>query len=362
LNCNKDSPNNLRLIDGTLAITAIRENYSNKEYTSAKITTREGFTYGRFEIRAALPKGKMLRPAFFMQAEIFDGWAKNGQIDIMTNTQNNILAAGIHYGIPAKYEYNASGDFSTLSNLNDFHTYGIEWNESEIKWFFDDINRLTININRSLSSSYSRVGEPFDKRFRLLIHLGVGGGDSNNLFFPNEFLSLEDVINWKCSLLIIDYVRIYKWENGSQILNSSSNKVSVDKICKEVMPLITPKNPSNEKTSTTASNEKTSTTTVIIVSIISSILLLVLILIIVFLLIRQTNLKRINDENNIENYDDICDPERYDAIYTHNEYTEPYEELPQYCVVSEGTEKYEEMVDQKTDRNSNPRYLTMTKK
>jgi hypothetical protein len=118
------------------------------------------------------------------------------------------------------------------------------------------------------------------------------------------------------------------------------------------MPIIDPKN-----------IKKTSTTAVIIVSIISTyFLLLVLIPIIVFLLIRQTNLKRINDENNIDNNDDICDPEKCDAIDTHNEYTEPYEELPQYCVVSEGTEKHEEMVDRQNDRNSNPRYLAMTKK
>jgi beta-glucanase (GH16 family) len=95
LNCNTNSSQNLRLIDGTLAITVIHEKHLNKEYTSAKITTREGFTYGRFEIRAALPKGKMLRPAFFMPPEISDGWAENGQIDIMTNIQDNILAAGI---------------------------------------------------------------------------------------------------------------------------------------------------------------------------------------------------------------------------------------------------------------------------
>ncbi len=330
MNCNTNSSQNLRLIDGTLAITVIHEKHLNKEYTSAKITTREGFTYGRFEIRAALPKGKMLRPAFFMPPEIIDGWAKNGQIDIMTNTQNNILAAGIHYGIPAKYEYNPSGDFLTFSNLNDFHTYGIEWNESQIKWFFDDINRFTFNINRSLSSLYSRVGEPFDKPFRLVIHLGVGGGDGNIIFFPNEILALEDVVNWECSLLIIDYVRIYKWENGSQILNSNSNKVSVDKICKEIMPLITPKNVSNEKMSTTA---------VMIVSIVSSILLLVLISIIVFLIIRQINLKRINNENIIDNYDDNSDSERYDAIYTVNKCAQPYQELTESCVITKGTEK-----------------------
>ncbi len=353
MNCNTNSSKNLRLIDGTLAITVIREKYLNKEYTSAKITTREGFTYGRFEIRAALPKGKILRPAMSMIAEEYDGWAKNGQINIMTNIQDSKLGAGIHYSIPAQYEFNTSGDFSTLSNLNHFHTYSIEWNETEIKWFFDDINRLTININRTLSSSYSRVGEPFDKRFRLLIHLGVGGGDGNKDFFPNQVLSLEDVINWKCSLLIIDYVRIYKWKNGYQILNSSSNDVSVDKICEKVMPLITPKN---------ASNEKTSTTVVMIVSIISSFLLLVLIPIIAFLLIRQRKLKRINDENKNDNYDDICDPERYDTINSGHEYAQPYQELTEYYVLSEGTEKYEEIADRKNDRNSDPRYLTMTKK
>jgi hypothetical protein len=266
----------------------------------------------------------------------------------MTNTQNNKLGAGIHYSIdPVQYQSNRSGDFSTPSNLNDFHTYSIEWNESEIKWFFDEINHLTININQTLSSKYSRVGEPFGKSFKLAIDVGVGGANGENIYFPNQNLTLEDVINWECSLLIIDYFRIYKWENGSQIFNSSSNNVSVDKICRQVMPLITPKNVPKDKMFTTA----------IIVSLISSFLLVVLIPIIVFLLMRQRNLKRINGENNtdnIENYDEICDHERYDAIYTDYKYTEPYQELSRYSVVSEGIEKYEEMADQQKDRNSNP--------
>jgi hypothetical protein len=67
------------------------------------------------------------------------------------------------------------------------------------------------------------LGEPFDKRSKLQIVLGVGGHDRNSDLFSNEILSLEDIINWKCSLLIIDYMRIYKWDNGSQILNSKSS-------------------------------------------------------------------------------------------------------------------------------------------
>jgi beta-glucanase (GH16 family) len=55
-----------------LVIIPLKEKYLNKEYTSARITTKEGFTYGKFEIRAALPNGKMLRPAFFMIPEKFE--------------------------------------------------------------------------------------------------------------------------------------------------------------------------------------------------------------------------------------------------------------------------------------------------
>jgi hypothetical protein len=216
LNCNTNSSKNLQLTNGTLAITVIHEKLLNKEYTSGRITTREGFTYGRFEIRAALPKGKILRPSISMIEEKPDIWAKNGQIDIMTNIQDNILREGIHYSWdPPVYEYNTNGDFSTLSNLNDFHIYSIEWNKCEIKWFFDDINSLT--INRILISKYSRVVDPFDKRFRLLIYLGVGGNGSrygNNPFFPNQNLTPEDAINWKNPQLIIDYIRIYKWETS----------------------------------------------------------------------------------------------------------------------------------------------------
>jgi hypothetical protein len=58
------------------------------------------------------------------------------------------------------------------------------------------------------------VGEPFDKPFRLALNLGIGGNAGGNFYFPNQILSLEDVTNWKCPLLAIDYVRIYKWENG----------------------------------------------------------------------------------------------------------------------------------------------------
>ena len=51
LNC--FTKQNLRIINGTLALTAIRETYLNKYYTSAHIISKVNFTYGRIEIKAS---------------------------------------------------------------------------------------------------------------------------------------------------------------------------------------------------------------------------------------------------------------------------------------------------------------------
>jgi hypothetical protein len=59
----------------------------------------------------------------------FDGWAKNGQIDIMNNIEDNKLGASIHYRRnPVQNEFNT---LRALSGLNDFQTPSFESNESD---------------------------------------------------------------------------------------------------------------------------------------------------------------------------------------------------------------------------------------
>ena len=122
MNCNTNRPQNLRLINGTLAITAIYEKYLNKNFTSAKISTKKGFTYGKFEIRAALPKGKMLRPTMFMlpSSKVLK-WSIGGEIDIMTNVQFQQLGSGIHYNSPHIFDGLQDGLFSANISLDDFN-------------------------------------------------------------------------------------------------------------------------------------------------------------------------------------------------------------------------------------------------
>jgi hypothetical protein len=249
-------------------------------------------------------------------------WARNGQIDVMTYLQNNKLQSGLHYNVKPSYTYDTfkAGEYSINSNLNDFHTYSIEWDKFEIKWFFDQTQTLAKNINRTLGSIYSRDGQPFDQKFRLLIDLGVGPFKKH--FFPNSTSFREDVKKWNCSLFIIDYVRIYSLNNSYESSSKSSNDISANKICGTVMPHIRPKKNTNESNSH-------NTIHIVIFSILSFVLLISLISTVFLISLYLKKSKR--DNNVVTNIDHNClktdtrYPEVYDALNTHYNYINNYE-------------------------------------
>ena len=73
-----DSRSNSIVEDGVLKITAIKEQFEGKKYTSARMTTQRlfEFLYGKIEIRAKLPQGQGTWPAlWFLGANIDSvGW------------------------------------------------------------------------------------------------------------------------------------------------------------------------------------------------------------------------------------------------------------------------------------------------
>ncbi|CAG2168123.1 unnamed protein product [Oppiella nova] len=247
LHCNLDHPKNLQSTHGCLAITAARETNpyilsNNKNFSSAMITSKKGWSYGRFEIRAVLPNGKMLRPAFIMipTAEQTN-WPLDGQIDVMTNIQGSSLYAGAHYGLSQNYGYIGAEYNAISANLQDFHTYAVEWNETHIQWFFDD-NKYSedFDINKMLTTDYTKNGQPFDKAFKFILSLGVGG-DADYLF-PGMTLTESDYMSWKCSAIIIDYVRVYEWVDIHTVhsghISSVGDRTSSADICESVMSYI----------------------------------------------------------------------------------------------------------------------------
>ena len=70
-----------------MKITAKREDFQGKLYTSARINTQDKFefTYGRVEMRAKLPNWEGMWPAFWLLGAIIDeiGWPNCGELDIL---------------------------------------------------------------------------------------------------------------------------------------------------------------------------------------------------------------------------------------------------------------------------------------
>ncbi|MYL65243.1 family 16 glycosylhydrolase [Bacillus hwajinpoensis] len=200
---------NARVEDGSLVIEAHKENFGGNDYTSAKLTTQNkgDWTYGRYEIKAKLPKGQGMWPAIWMMPtdyELYSDWPATGEIDIMEllGHDPDTVYGTLHYGKPWKntgesYDLPV-GDFS-----DEYHTFTLDWEPGEFRWYVDGIlyakqnDWFTKNENEAAAYTYPA---PFDRDFFLQLNLAVGGNwpgypdESTN--FPNKML--------------VDYVKVYE--------------------------------------------------------------------------------------------------------------------------------------------------------
>ncbi|MGF1635738.1 MAG: family 16 glycosylhydrolase, partial [Cyclobacteriaceae bacterium] len=95
--------------DGLLRITAIKEPWEGKEYTSARLITKEkgDWLYGKIVVRAKLPAGVGMWPAIWMLPTDWEygNWPGSGEIDIMENVGYN---SDTIYGTVHTKSYNHS--------------------------------------------------------------------------------------------------------------------------------------------------------------------------------------------------------------------------------------------------------------
>jgi len=202
---------NVTVSDGNLILTTIEESFGGYSFTSGKVHTRgkQTFLYGRIEMRAKIPTGGGMWPAFWMmpQDDAYGGWAASGEVDIMESSNSTTEVGGaLHYG--GSYPDNTSTSTSySLGGANfadDFHIYAVEWEPDAIRWYVDGVLFST----RTSSQWYSdgapgNPRAPFDQDFYIILNAAIGGNYTGctdpgciTASLPQQFL--------------IDYVRVYE--------------------------------------------------------------------------------------------------------------------------------------------------------
>ncbi len=188
---------NHTLKDGKLIITAKKQ---DSTYTSTRLTTKakKEFQYGKIEIRAKLPIGKGLWPAFWMLgSNISDvGWPTCGEIDILeyVGREPKTVFTSLHtkdsYGNTINSKKTAIDDIET-----GFHLYSVNWTKNKIDFFIDNGFVYTFKPKEKTKEIW-----PFDQPFYFIINLAIGGNfggsEVDDSILPQEF--------------IIDYIKVYQ--------------------------------------------------------------------------------------------------------------------------------------------------------
>ena len=153
-------------------------------FTSGVITTQPSFsqTYGYFEMRAKLPGGKGLWPAFWL-LPADQSWPP--EIDVM----ESIGDPGHVYMTPHSKTANLHG-FEANIDPHAFHVFAVSWDRDELIYYIDGEER-------------GRAPTPSDmnKPMYMLANLAVGGNWPGNPDASTPFPAIY----------AIDYIRAYRF-------------------------------------------------------------------------------------------------------------------------------------------------------
>ena len=212
---------NLRIENGMLVIEAHREAYDDASYTSGRLHSsgKGDFLYGRFEVRAKLPRGQGSWPAIWMLpsdpfkyattcaagedwqgSSTCDAWPNSGEMDIMEHVGYQM--GHVHGTVHTRAYYwveweQRKGRILDDDVADEFHVYAMEWSPERIDIFVDDTLYFTyMNENKGWEEW------PFDQPFHLILNIAVGGvwgragGPIDDSIFPQRML--------------VDYVRVFE--------------------------------------------------------------------------------------------------------------------------------------------------------
>ncbi|EID85164.1 Beta-glucanase [Treponema sp. JC4] len=186
--------------DGVLKIKAYKE---NGEWKSARMNSKQSWTYGFIEARMKITDKKGAWPAFWMmpQDSVYGSWPKSGEIDIMENAPSTQGQGRVFSSLHAEGHYGATPKSigkKVIDNLaNDWHSIAVKWDSEKITAYYDGVEQKSYYNN---GKGY--VDWPYDQDFYIILNLAIGG----NLGGTSDAASLAS----SGAEFLIDYVRVYQ--------------------------------------------------------------------------------------------------------------------------------------------------------
>lgn len=194
---------NASVSNGSLKITARKEQFENRNFTSTRLVSRNkgDFLYGRIEVRAIVPQGLGTWPAIWMLPTDWEygGWPASGEIDIMEHVGYD--PEMIHMSIHTEAYYWRINTQKTSKRIvegamDEYQIYRMDWTPYALRGYVNDALLFTFTNEGKTYKEW-----PFDKRFHLLLNIAVGGdwGGQQGV----------DEAAFPASMLV-DYVRYYR--------------------------------------------------------------------------------------------------------------------------------------------------------
>ena len=177
-----------------------------KEWKSARMNSRESWTYGIIEARLKVTDKRGTWPAFWMMPKEGTygnkGWPDNGEIDIMENAPSTCQPHRVFSTLHAQGHFAdkgaAIGEKTWDHDLSSkWHTFAIKWDEDSITAYYDDVIMGTY-----IKGNKDWKDWPYDKDFYIILNLAIGGslgGTADVASLPASGVEF-----------LVDYVRVYQ--------------------------------------------------------------------------------------------------------------------------------------------------------
>ena len=177
------------------------------EYSSGMLSGDDkfAFTNGYMEIRAQVPSGQGLWPAFWMLPSSGEWPPELDVMEMLGDKTDTVLTTLHSEGEDGAHQIDyAHQSFTGVDFSTGYHTFAAEWNQDRVTWFVDD------------AEIFSTVNNIPDQAMYLIANLAVGG------FLPGETTADTPTL----SSFDIDYIRVFQDDSGILHGGSADDQLS----------------------------------------------------------------------------------------------------------------------------------------